>query len=323
MIRPIADWNELRSMELKHLRTFVAVAEEEHFGRAAQRLHLAQPAVSKQVRDLEERLEVSLFDRLSRGVRLTAAGRRLLQDSRRLLADAEAMSERVRRVARGELGSLTIAYNETVSWSGVIPDSIRAYRDRYPEIGLSLLPMASVDQLAALRERRIDAGFAFHRPKQEKALHGAPMLVDRVVLAVPDNSRWAKRPPRRLAELAAEEFIWFPREVSPPYHDRIMETCQSRGLTPRVVQEALNASAILSLVAAGMGVTFAPASAQLRKPERVVLVPVPDMTVTVTMELVWRADDTTPALRHFIEIARACAKPTLAPEPAKRRHAAR
>ncbi|HET8727449.1 MAG TPA: LysR family transcriptional regulator, partial [Alphaproteobacteria bacterium] len=290
-------------MDLKRLRTFVAVAEEQGFARAAARLHLAQPAVSKHVRDLEADIGGPLFERRSEGIRLTHAGEQLLGGARCLLMATDGLRERVRRAARGESGMLTIGYNETVSWGGVIPKTVCTFRGAYPNVALTMLPMNSVDQIAALRDKRIDAGFLFNRDAADGNLTGIPVLDDPVMLAVPAASPWATEPPRRLAELSDQPFIWVPRSVSPTYHDQIVRHCRDAGLTFRIVQEAMNESAALSLVAVGMGLTFVPASARRRCPEEVTIVPVPDLTLRVTLELAWRAGSDVPGLRNFIDVA--------------------
>jgi DNA-binding transcriptional LysR family regulator len=274
-------------MDLKRLRTFVAVVEEGGFGRAARRLNVAQPAVSKQVRDLEVDLGGALLVRDPAGVRPTTAGERLLADARRLLAEAARVRERARREARGEAARLAVGYNETVFWSGVIPDIVRRFHERHPEVRLTMLPMSSVDQLAALREGRLDAGFLFYRPPGDPDLEGLVVATEPVLLAVPRASRWASRPPERLAALAGEPFLLFPRAASPPYHDDLLRACGAAGLRLDVVQEAMNETGLLGLVAVGMGLSFAPAAARARCPDGVVLVPVSDLVLTVTLELVW------------------------------------
>src|SRR5580658_9919300 len=138
-------------MELRHLRYFVAVGEEEHYGRAARRLHVAQPALSRQIQDLEKVMGVKLFDRLSRGVKLSSAGRQFLSDVRRILQDVDNATLRADRVARGQSGTLRIGFLEHVSWSGVVPNSFRRFRELHPNVELQLQPATSLEQVAAIR----------------------------------------------------------------------------------------------------------------------------------------------------------------------------
>ena len=152
-------------MELRHLRYFVAVGEEEHFGRAALRLRVAQPALSRQIQDLEREIGFKLFDRLSRGVKISSAGRLFLEEARRILQQLNEATERAQRVARGQSGTLRVGFTENASWRGVVPDSLPLFRERYPDAELQLNPLPSLQQLEAVRSGRLDAGFMFNPPK--------------------------------------------------------------------------------------------------------------------------------------------------------------
>lgn len=289
-------------MDLKRLRTFVAVAEANGFARAAERLALAQPAVSKHIKDLEDHFGGRLLERRPDGVRLTYAGEQLLSGARDVIGKADEVEARVNAAARGEVGHLTIGFNETVSWGSVIPKAVYEFRRRYADVMLAMQPMLSIDQVAALQAGRIDGGFLFHRDVADPGLSGIAVLVDPMLLAVPRRSRWALKPPARLAELSEEPFIWIPRQVAPEYYDRLIGHCRRAGLELDVVQEGMDGSALLSLVAIGMGLTFVPASARPRCPEDVALVQVPDLTLELTLEFVWRTGEDHSALRRFIDI---------------------
>ena len=288
-------------MDLKRLRTFVAVAEEKGFGRAAERLALAQPAVSKHVRDLEDHFGGPLFERRTDGVHLTHAGEQLLAGARELIGTATSVETRVKAVTRGEVGALTLGFNETVSWETIIPKTVYEFGHRYPNVKLAMEPMNSVTQVAALQARRIDGGFLFHRDSADTSLTGIPVLYDPMLLAVPVRSKWAKRPPSRLADLDGEPFIWIPRYVAPPYYDRVVGHCRDAGLKLEIVQEGYDGSALLGLVAVGMGLSFVPQAARARCPKDVTLVSVPDLDFKLTMEFVWRVGEDHSALRRFIE----------------------
>src|SRR5215470_8349259 len=149
-------------MELRHLRYFVAVAEEEHYGRASGRLHGAQPALSRQIQDLEEEIGCKLFDRLSRGVKISAAGKVFLEDARRILHGVNEATARAKRVASGQSGTLRMGLIETISWNGIVPESFRRFRDLHPDAELQLYPSSSAAQIEAIRSGRLDAGFAFN-----------------------------------------------------------------------------------------------------------------------------------------------------------------
>src|ERR1700741_5504384 len=155
-------------MELRHLRYFVAIGEEENYRRAAQRLHVAQTALSTQIQDLEAELGFKLFDRLPRGVRLSAPGKLFLEDARRILQAVSEAAARAARVARGQTGTLRIGFTENASWHGVVPDSLRRFRERQPDAKLQLHPAGNVDQVENIRAGGVDAGFVFNMPRIEE-----------------------------------------------------------------------------------------------------------------------------------------------------------
>src|SRR6267142_571947 len=162
-------------MELRHLRYFVHVAEEQHYGRAAERLRVAQPALSRQIQDLEEEIGFKLFDRLPRGVKISAAGKSFLVDARRILHEVNEAAARAKRVASGQSGTLRVGFVESVSWHGVVPDSFREFRERQPDAELQLTPATSLEQIEALRSGRLDAGFVFNMPKTDAELDQIPV----------------------------------------------------------------------------------------------------------------------------------------------------
>src|ERR1700676_4310272 len=170
-------------MELRHLRYFVAVGEEQHYGRAASRLRVAQPALSRQIQDLEAEVGFKLFDRLPRGVKLTAAGKLLLQDARRILQEVNEAAGRACRVARGLSGTLRVGFAENASWRGVVPDSFRRFREQQPDAELQLQPAASLEQLEAIRSGRLDAGFINFMPKSDPELDQLRVAIQHIDMA--------------------------------------------------------------------------------------------------------------------------------------------
>jgi DNA-binding transcriptional LysR family regulator len=171
-------------MELRHLRYFVGVGEEQHFGRAAKRLSIVQPALSRQIQDLERELGFALFDRLPRGVKLNAAGKRFLEDARRILLELNEAKTRAARVARGQSGTLRIGFTESASWHGVVPASFRRFREMKPDAELQLQPSPSLVQLEAIRSGRLDAGFVYNSPKADPELERLPVSVQRIELGL-------------------------------------------------------------------------------------------------------------------------------------------
>src|SRR5579863_2794059 len=172
-------------MELRHLRYFVAVGEEQHYGRASSRLRVAQPALSRQIQNLEEELGFKLFERLPRGVKLNVAGKLFLQDARRILQDVSDAAARAGLVARGLSGTLRVGFTENASWRGVVPDSFRRFRQQQPDAELQLQPEASLAQLDAIRSGRLDGGFVFNMPRGDTELDYLPVAVQHVELALP------------------------------------------------------------------------------------------------------------------------------------------
>src|SRR5256885_8958260 len=172
-------------MELRHLRYFVAIGEEQHYGRAARRLRVAQPALSRQIQDLEKELGFKLFERLPRGVKLNAAGKLFLEDARRVLQELSEAAVRAGRVASGRSGTLRVGFTENASWRGIVPDSFRRFRERQPDAELQLTPATSLEQIEALRSGRLDAGFVFNMPKTDAELDHLPVAMQHVELAMP------------------------------------------------------------------------------------------------------------------------------------------
>jgi DNA-binding transcriptional LysR family regulator len=288
-------------MELRHLRYFVAVGEEQHYGRAALRLRVAQPALSRQIQDMEREIGFALFDRLPRGVRLSAAGRTFLEDSRLILRHVNEATIRAGRVARGLAGTLRVGFTESASWHGVVPDSFRQFRQGHPTAELELSPLSSLDQVQAVRSSRLDAGFVFNMPKTDPELDQVPVASQRLVLAAPRGHPLTKLKSLRLRELADADFVWFPRRQSPAYYDRLMQACSRGGLaTPRIVQEAVDQATMLSLVACRLGVAFVSDATRWRCPKGVVLRPVVDMRLPIAFSLVWRRDNASPLLARFV-----------------------
>src|SRR6266852_3817710 len=288
-------------MELRHLRYFVAIGEEENYRRAAQRLNVAQTALSTQIQDLEAELGFKLFDRLPRGVKLSAAGRLFLEDARRILQQVSEAAARAARVARGQSGTLRVGFTENASWRGIVPDSFRRFRERQPDAELQLTPATSLEQIEALRLGRLDAGFVFNMPNTDAELDHLPVAMQHVELAVPKGHALARMKNVRLRDLVDASFVWFPRREAPAFYDRLMHECFRGGLkSPRIVQEGLNESTILSLVSHGMGVGWVNGMARWRCPEGVVIMSVVDLDVPLPLALVWRRDNTSPLLANFI-----------------------
>jgi DNA-binding transcriptional LysR family regulator len=290
-------------IEFRHLRYFVAVAEELNFHRAADRLRVSQPALWRQIRDLELDVGVALLERLPRGIKLTPAGEAFLEETRRTLQSLVDARERAVRVAHGQIGVLRIAFNEIAAREPFLPQYFHAFRTRYPAIELQLTVMMSQRQQEALEHSEIDAGFMFHRPRNDSHLGFKKITEDNYVIAIPRNHRLATASRIRLSDLTDEPFISPSQTLNRTLHSRLMAACLAGGLSPKIVQYADNEHTMLNMVATGMGLCFVNSSCRRAPyPSGVVLKNVSKLSVPVELEFVWRKDNATPALMHFIEL---------------------
>ncbi|MDQ2668231.1 MAG: LysR substrate-binding domain-containing protein [Gemmatimonadota bacterium] len=295
-------------MELRHLRYFVAVAEEMHFGRAAERLHIAQPPLSRQIKDLEREIGTPLFDRVPRGVELTPAGQAFLPEARLTLAQAERAQRTAQRAALGETGRLRVGFVEAATHSGILPDVLGFFRVHLPAIGLSLFELDPLRQAQAFRDGRIDLGI-LQGSMLESArwLREESIYTEPIVLAVPPEHRLAGRARFTLASLADESFVLFPRQTDPALFDDIVAQCRTAGFSPRVMQEATGWHTLASLVGAGVGIGFVPKSLAKFQQHGVTYRSIPELSVQMTLSAVWRAGEKSPVRERFITALRAVA----------------
>lgn len=290
-------------MELRHLRALVAIAETGSYRAAAERLAIAQPALSRTLADLEHRVGAKLLDRGNRGAAPTEAGAALLADARRLLADAEAAAARARAIAGGEAGELRLAFIEAAAWAGAFPRALAAFRAALPKVRLVLTPCSSLAGLAAVREGRAHAAACYYAPDAPE-LARARIRTDDVAAVVPAGDPLARRSRLSLADLSGRPFVFFPRHISPAYHDRLSEGFARARFVPDIVQEGTDQSTIVSLVAAGIGVTVVNSATRFRRPAGVAVRPLSDLSLPLPLDLVWRAGEATPALSAFIGLLR-------------------
>lgn len=293
-------------MELRHLRYFVAVAEELNFRRAADRLGMAQPPLSQQIRNLEAELGVVLFDRAHRRVRLTAAGSVFLASARDILEQSERAIRNVRRADRGELGKLTVGYTSLIHYP-FVREVLRLYRARYPEVEIILRDLVTIEQMQRLNTNTLDvsfatyASFALNSLKQGQLAHEC-ILREPVVAVLPAEHRLAGHVSIPLAALAVDPWVWFARQFDPTTYDYMMRLFEQAGFHPTVAQEVNQAQLIIDLVAAGMGVSLVPASATRLASNEVVYRPIAEPTPMVEFDIVWRQDDTSPLVQAFLGV---------------------
>jgi DNA-binding transcriptional LysR family regulator len=242
--------------ELRLVRYFVAVAEELHFGRAAHRLRMAQPGLSQQIRSLEQQLGVRLLDRTSRQVRLTPAGSLLLDEGRRLLAQAERTADQVRRAGLGQVGRVTVAAIGSATYD-VIPHLLREHRKRYPDVEVLLREMSTPAQVQALRGGEIDVGF-LRLPADVDELVAHVVREERMALMLPESHPLTALREIPLRALAHERLIVFPASPRPSWVDTVIAACREAGFEPHVAQEAMESATVVSFVAAGIGIAPVP-----------------------------------------------------------------
>lgn len=289
-------------IELRHLRYFVAVADALHFGRAAKQLGIAQPPLSIQVRRLEELLGVNLLDRTNRRVALTDAGRHLLAESKELLAAMGRATESTRRAARGESGTLTVAFAASVMFLS-LPRIIRAFRRAFPAVHLELRELPTGPQLSALRAGDLDVGFV-REPAPNDDLRFETVMRERLVIALSKRHRLSERQQVSLTKLRDQDFILFPKDLAPGLYGQVFDLCRAAGFTPRVVQESRELYTTVSLVEAGMGVTIVPASVRQMGWRGVRYFPLPAPSGLTRIDAAWRADNTSPLVRSFLDLVR-------------------
>ncbi|MFG6448087.1 LysR substrate-binding domain-containing protein [Roseateles sp. BYS180W] len=245
-------------IELRVLRQFLVLAQELHFGRAAQRLHMTQPPLTMAMQKLEAQLDLVLFERQPRDLRLTAAGRALLEYGQRVLQQAEQLPQQVQAAAQGRLGTLRLGFVSTVGY-GSLPQWLRAYREQYPEVALQLQEATWDVQARAFERGELDAGFALHAPGAAPAgLARLPLGCEPMVLACAQQGALGPRP--QLQTVLRQPLLIYPRQIAPSLYDSVLSYYRAHGATPVIAQEAIQMQTIVNLVSAGMGVAWVPRS---------------------------------------------------------------
>ena len=293
----------LREMELRHLRYFVAVAEALSFTKAAQKLRLAQPSLTRQVRNLEDEIGVRLLDRANNRVGLTEEGRLFFFDAKKLLAMCAESVAAVQRMNRGESSQLNIGYIANIHY-GLLPATLGAFRKLYPRVALNLFDMTSAEQFLALEGHKIDLGFIGLRP----ALSGHALLAegvahDTMLVALPAGHLLAKKAKLKLADLASQFFIGMSAKTHPGAREWLLETCAGAGFAGKILQEADVEPTAIRFVADGLGVAFMPEQITGLPHEGVVFRPLaPPLRREST--IAWRADNPSKPLQDYIQIVK-------------------
>jgi DNA-binding transcriptional LysR family regulator len=297
------------AIELRHLRYFIAVAEEGHITRAAERLGMQQPPLSQQIKALERELDVQLFRRKPRGVELTDAGRALLNDGRAVLARLDQAFETTRRTARGEQGRVCVGISRTSTYHSLVPQVIRAFREAYPRVFLTVVEARNNELIEQLQGERIDVAFCRLPPTSPQALVTYTLLEEPMVVALPSGHRLARR--YRAASIPLKAFAneTFVADPGGGLRGAAFAAFRAAGFTPHTGQEAPNTTSALNFVAAGLGISFVPASLHRLRIDGVTYCRLKDgARLTAPLNLVSRRGDPSAAVGHFLSLVKKAAK---------------
>lgn len=290
-----------QEIELRHLRYFLAVAETLHFSKAAYRLGIAQPPLSHQIKRLEQLIGHRLFDRTTRGVKLTLAGQLLADRARSTMEKVHDDLEQVRRLGRGEAGTLTVGFSGSVMFAD-LPAAIESYRRRYPAVELRLREMATYAQIPALLDGTLDLAF-MRDPDPTEGIQMTRLFEEPYVAVLPEAHPLARKRSLRVRDLRNQPFVFFARRMGPLAFDRTMACCERSGFRPKIVQDAPQWPTLVRLVAAGLGVSLAPACvANVAMPGAVYREVHAPCRTTVDLGVKVGSDKILP--KHFMQIAR-------------------
>lgn len=287
-------------MEFRQLKYFIAVAEALNFGRAAESLHLSQPALSKQIKALEDSLEIQLLERTKHWVKLTPAGQKFLETARRILHDVEEGIQTTRQIADGQAGTVRVGFTEATLFA-LAPSILRTCREHYPKINLLLRSSGTEAHVEALRMHQIDIGFVY-LPIRESTLAVEPLYEETYVAALAASHPLAKKKSIPIQALANEPLIFYPRSLAPVLHANFIKSCEQAGFVPNIVQEAEPSQTSLALAAAGMGISFVLTDVQALSVKGVVYRPLMNNFLRLQLALAWRQTESSSVVFEFIEL---------------------
>ncbi len=287
-------------MELRHLKYFVAVAEELHFGRAAKKLHIAQPPLSQQIKNLEDELGVRLFDRTRRTIQMTDAGIYFLKEAQQLLLHVEQAAETARRIYQGQAGRLIVGFVGSVIHT-FLPEGLRLFRERFPDVELILQELNTAEQIKSLHARRIDVGFLYIEA-QDSLLASQQLARAPLMVVLPKKHALSGRKALHIRELAQEPFIANTRSSEPVVRDAFISLCHSAGFSPRIAQEAGHVQTVLGLVASGLGACLLPEYIKNIRRPGVQYIPLAGSPPVVKLGVAWRSDNSSTLVKSFVKV---------------------
>ena len=290
-------------MDRRRLQFFVALCEELHFHRAAARCHITQPALSQQLRQLEEELQVQLVHRNKRRVSLTRAGETFLAEARKILRQMERAAQLARQTDRGEIGQLSVGVTTPALYI-LFPEIMHRFRTALPNFGVNVHVLTTSEQEEALRSGAIDVGI-IHPPLDDTSLSSHLIARMRFNVALSDRNPLAAQPSLRLADLSKERFIIFPRVIGPRLYDEIISLCQQAGFSPELILETSPAQSIIALTAADFGIGLIASNLQQFDRPGVVYRPLDGPAPYLTLGVAYQSDETSPAIQTFLTVATA------------------
>jgi DNA-binding transcriptional LysR family regulator len=288
-------------LQSRHIHYFLAVGEELNFYRAAERLHITQPALWRQIRELEDEVGVKLLDRTRRGISLTPAGAAFLSECRDLLNHMESSCAHTRRVGQGIVGTLHIACNEIASRLREVSVFLKEFREQHPEVSIQLHGMMSQQQISALRSGSIDVGFLFRYDGQQSEFQAIRLGSDHFILALSRDHPLARRTSLELKDLAGESIIMPSPSNNSAIYERLLNNFRNAGLVPHITHYADSENTLLNMVTAGIGIAFMTSSIRNSIISGAVLRPVSDLSIPVHLDMIWRSENENPSLQHFVK----------------------
>lgn len=300
-------WSNWDELELRHLKYAIAVAQKQGFTNAAAYLEIDQGFLSRQIKLLEKKIGFQLFDRNQRPLKLTNAGNEFLQAAHQIINQFERAIELGQRLSRGEQGRINIGINTSIA-NSKLPEILKAFHHKFPDVELVLQELASYDQIEKLRTQQLDLGF-FHlhnlhniKSEHDDILTFMPILQESLVIVLPENHRFVRHSKISLAALANEQFILPPDNLLYNLRDQINRLCTEAGFRPKVRQEAAWISTVLSLVAGGIGISVLPANVQNLQRSGVVYRSIQGESLVLQIVAVWRTDNVSVILKNFLEL---------------------